>query len=66
MSKELTLICIILLVLFADLLCVRQTLDAQGKMNSDWFSIVLSELIIAAVLIFCLVLFVRKTFFKKL
>ena len=63
MQKELTLIFIILLALFADLLCLQQTIGAEGRMNSDWFSIILSEMIIAAVLIFCLVLFVRKVFF---
>lgn len=70
MSKELTFICIILLALFADLLCLQQTLGAaasgEEKMSSDWISIAVSELMVAATLFFCLVLIVRKVFSRKL
>jgi hypothetical protein len=34
-------------------------------MNSDWFSVVISELLVAAALIFCFILVVRKKFFEK-
>lgn len=65
MSKELTLICIISLALFVDLMYIRQTLFAGQETNQGLFFIVLSQIIIAGALIVCLVFFARKAFFKR-
>lgn len=65
MSKELTLIGIIVLALFADLMYIRQTLFTGQETNQGLFFIVLSQIIIAGALIVCLVFFVRKAFFKQ-